>query len=400
MRSINGVICGIAITNLRTDLARVITNARRVAEAGARTALEALAVQHHEPHSSMSVGERNLRNRLRARGRQLGDVRDRVSGTQSIDRLAHEVAYEHWHRMLFARFLAENSLLIEPESGVAITMDECEELARDAGEDPRAMASRFAQSALPQIFRAGDPVLEVTLAPETRQALDSLLNSLPSTVFTADDSLAWTYQYWQAEKKDEINESGNKIGADELPAVTQLFTEHYMVLFLYHNTIGAWHAGKVLALHPNLAETAQSEEELRRAVRLRSQGGYDFEYLRFVREPREGDEEDNPTGSWRPAAGTFEGWPNTAKELKVLDPCCGSGHFLTEGFELLVRMRIDDEALNLEAAIRTVLTDNLHGLEIDPRCTQIAAFNLAMAAWKLAGKPSLKSERIRCNGRH
>ena len=91
--------------------------------------------------------------------------------------------------------------------------------------------------------------------------------------------------------KDEVNKSGNKIGADELPAVTQLFTEHYMVLFLYHNTIGAWHAGKVLTENPSLAETARSEEDLRQAVRLRSQGGYDFEYLRFVREPKEGDEE-------------------------------------------------------------------------------------------------------------
>ena len=54
---------------------------------------------------------------------------------------------------------------------------------------------------------------------------------------------------------------------------------------------------------------------------------------------REDDEEDNPTGPWRPAAGIFEGWPKTAKGLKVLDPCCGSGHFLIVGFKLLVRLR-------------------------------------------------------------
>ena len=313
----------------------------------------------------MSPQERAFRNRLRAHGRQLGDVRDKERGSQSIARLAHEVAYEHWHRMLFARFLAENGLLIEPSSGVAITMDECEDLARERGKDPRAMAARFAQDSLPQIFRSGDPVLEVTLAPETQQALDKLLESLPADVFTADDSLGWTYQYWQAEKKDEVNKSGNKIGADELPAVTQLFTEHYMVLFLYHNTIGAWHAGKVLAANPSLTETAQSEEDLREAVRLRSQGGYDFEYLRFVREAKEGDDEDTPTGPWRPAAGTFEGWPKTAKELKVLDPCCGSGHFLVEGFELLVRLRMEEEGVDLEATIQGVLADNLFGLELD-----------------------------------
>jgi hypothetical protein len=329
----------------------------------------------------------------------LGDQRDRTRGTQSTERLVHEVAYEHWHRMLFARFLAENGLLIEPDSGVAVTMEECEELAREAGEEPRAMAARFAERALPQIFRSGDPVLEVTLAPETRQALDRLLDSLPSEVFVASDSLGWTYQFWQSEKKDEVNKSGVKIGADELPAVTQLFTEHYMVLFLYHNTIGAWHAGKVLASNSELAQTAADEEELRKAVRLTVAGGYDFQYLRFVRTPEEGDEEDAPTGPWRPAAGSFDGWPKTAKELKVLDPCCGSGHFLVEGLELLVRLRMREEDVSLENAIAAVIGENLHGLEIDPRCTQIAAFNVALAAWKLGKRPmGLPPMHIACSG--
>ena len=386
-------------TDLRKQFRKAIIAARREAEAGSRRALESLAVERHEPYGSMSPEARSLRNRLRARGRQLGDVRDRVRGTQSIDRLVHEIAYEHWHRMLFARFLAENGLLIESDSGVAITMEECEELAREAGKDPRDMAARFAQDSLPRIFRSGDPVLELTLAPESRQALDKLLDSLPAAVFAADDSLGWTYQYWQVERKAEVNASGNKIGADELPAVTQLFTEPYMVQFLFHNTIGAWHSGKVLSANLTLAETAQSEEELRQAVRLRSHGGYDFEYLRFVREPREGDDKDTPTGPWRPAAGIFDGWPKTAMELKVLDPCCGSGHFLVEGFELLVRLRMDEDGIDLETAIRSVLADNLLGLELDPRCTQIAAFNLAMAAWKLAGRPiKLPLLTVACSG--
>lgn len=386
-------------TELRTQLSNAIKAARREAEAGAHNALQSLAVDRHEPHASMTPDERSLRNRLRAHGRQLGDLRDKTRGTQSIDRLAHEVAYEHWHRMLFARFLAENHLLIEPDSGVTITMEECEELARDEGEDPRALAARFAQASLPQIFRSDDPVLEVELAPEVRQALDKLLENLPDDVFTADDSLGWTYQYWQADKKDAVNESGNKIGADELPAVTQLFTEHYMVLFLYHNTIGAWHAGKVLAANPDLARTAQNEEELRDAVSLRSLGGYDFEYLRFVRESQEGDNEETPTGPWRPASGAFEGWPKTAQELKVLDPCCGSGHFLVEGFALLVRLRIDEEGLDLDDAVRLAISDNLYGLELDPRCTQIAAFNIALAAWRIAKKNiELPPMNIACSG--
>ncbi|HFD80330.1 MAG TPA: SAM-dependent DNA methyltransferase [Gammaproteobacteria bacterium] len=383
----------------RTRLARVILQARREGEAGARKALQALAVDKARPFEAMSEADKTLRVRLRAHGRQLGDRRDRKTGEQQIDHLAHEVAYEHWHRMLFARFLAENHLLIEPESGVAIPLKECEDLAREQGLDPWALAGRFAARMLPRIFRPDDPALEVTLAPETRQALEKLLESLPTEVFTADDALGWTYQFWQAEKKEEVNRSGEKIGADELPAVTQLFTEHYMVQFLFHNTIGAWHAGKVLAERPELAESAADEDALRRAVRLTAAGGYDFDYLRFVREPREADEEGKPTGPLRPAAGAFEGWPDTAAELKVLDPSCGSGHFLVEGLHILARLRMEEESLELIDAIRAVLADNLFGLEIDPRCTQIAAFSLALAAWKLIGKPiELPALNIACSG--
>ena len=107
---------------------------------------------------------------------------------------------------------------------------------------------------LPQIFRKDDPVLEIALPPETRSEMEDLLKGLPKPVFEADDSLGWVYQFWQADKKDEVNKSEVKIGADELPAVTQLFTEDYMVLFLLHNTLGAWWAGKVLAGNPGLAD--------------------------------------------------------------------------------------------------------------------------------------------------
>lgn len=385
--------------DLRNQLARAIQDARREGQAGASSELRSLAVHLGKAHDSMEAPARTLRGRLRAHGKQLGDARDPVRDTQEIDRLAHEVAYEHWHRMLFARFLAENNLLIEPTHCVAISMEECEELAREQGVNPWALAASYAQAMLPEIFRVDDPVLDVQLPPETRLTLERILQPLPSLVFTADDSLGWTYQFWQTEKKDEVNRSGVKIGAEELPAVTQLFTEHYMVLFLFHNTIGAWRAGKILAANPELARHARDEEELRRAVRLSAQGGYEFSYLRFVHDRVDGDLDDAPSGPWRPAAGTFDGWPTHAAELRVLDPCCGSGHFLVEGFELLVRLRMDEEGVSAARAVQAVLADNLFGLEIDARCTQIAAFNVALAAWKLLGKSiDLPPLNIACSG--
>ena len=244
--------------NLRRDLENAVKKARRVAEAGAQQAVEQLAVGHHEPWPTHSPEQRTLRNRLRAHGRQLGDKLDEKKGTQTIERLASECAYEHWHRLLFARFLAENDLLVEPTSGMALSLDECRELAREKGKDWLVLASDFAQRMLPQIFNAGDPVLEVALPPEKRQELEAILERLPREVFIADDSLGWVYQFWQAEQKEAVNRSEKKIGADELPAVTQLFTEDYMVWFLLHNTLGAWWAGKVLAAKPDLARSAAS----------------------------------------------------------------------------------------------------------------------------------------------
>ena len=399
LRAVDQVMVSELGPALRNQLARTIQSARRMGEDGARKALAALAVGDGEPHGGMAEEERRLRRRLRAHGRQLGDRRNARTREQEIDRLVHEIAYEHWHRMLFARFLAENELLIEPESGVSVSLAECEELAREQGEDPWDAAGRWASGMLPEIFRLGDPVLAVQLPPETNQALRKLLADLPDAVFTADDSLGWTYQYWQAERKDAVNKSGVKIGADELPAVTQLFTERYMVLFLLHNTIGAWRAGRMVARMPGLTREAETEEELREAVRLRAGGGYDFSYVRFVREALEGDPEDAPTGPWRPAAGSFKRWPRPAAELRVLDPCCGSGHFLVEAFRLLVRLRIEEESLAVVDAVRAVLRDNLFGLELDPRCTQIAAFNVALAAWKMVGDPvELPPPQIACSG--
>lgn len=377
--------------NLRKQLEKAVTNARAVAEEAANAALVSLDVGSKDARPGMPEDQRKLRVRLRNHGRQLGDSRE-SNGVQGTLHLMREVAYQHWHRMLFGRFLAENSLLMHPEHGVALSINDCRNLAEEEHRDVWEMVGSFAQRCLPQIFRQDDPGLALQLAPEHVRELESVLADLAPEVFTADDSLGWVYQFWQADEKDRVNKSEVAIGANELPAVTQLFTEHYMVQFLLHNTLGAWHAAKVLAANPELAKTAQSEQELRDAVALGGgsqpapnpqpltpkPGRYTWDYLRFVRE--------GENGPWRPAAGPFAEWPRQARDLKTLDPCCGSGHFLVELFTILLALREQDEQhrprLDL---IREVLRHNVHGLELDPRCTQIAAFALALAAWKAAG---------------
>ena len=127
-----------------------------MAEVAATAALTQLAVGEGKAPDYLSDPQKALRRRLRAHGRALGDVKV-ADDCQSIRHLVWETAYEHWHRMLFARFLAENGLLLW-EPGAPVTLAECEEMAQD-----------------------------------------------PAT------SLGWVYQFWQAKRKDEVNASEVKI---------------------------------------------------------------------------------------------------------------------------------------------------------------------------------------------
>ena len=330
---------------LRSRLEAAVKQARRQAEAGAHAALHELGVADATRPAHLNDAQGRLRVRLRAHGRQLGD---RLNGgrEQTMTHLVQEVAYQHWHRMLFARFLAENRLLMY--DGVAVTLEECEELAADEGaRNGWELAGRLAERMLPQIFKAGSPVFELTLPADVQIPLETLLASLPPEVFTASDSLGWVYQFWQAEQKDAINKSEVKIGAEQLPAVTQLFTEPYMVAFLLHNSLGAWWNTR----HPDTPCPVT------------------LEYLRTL--------EDGT-----PAAGKFEGWPDSLADFKLLDPCCGSGHFLVAAFLMLVPMRMAAEGLSAREAVDRVLEQNLHGLELDARCVEIAVFAVALEAWR------------------
>ncbi len=314
------------------------------------------------------------------------------------------------------------------------------------------------------MFRPDLPVFEVRLAREHRLKLEGLVEGLPAGVFTATDSLGWVYQFWQSRKKAEVNRSEVKIGAGELPAVTQLFTEPYMVGFLLDNTLGAWWAARRLSGAD--LDGAGGEAGLRRKAAI---PGVPLDSLRFVqdapaarlppagtparscrggpagpnspasdeappariRDGRDdsGDGRPDPPASdeappaagerarsfrgdgcadngatapgWRPAAGTFGGWPEHLGALKILDPCCGSGHFLAAAFLMLVPMRMAREGLAPRDAVDAVLRDNLYGLELDPRCVELAAFALALAAWTYHGAEGyrpLSELNVSCSG--
>ena len=381
---------------VRRALEATVVKARDIAEQAATQAVKRLGVGDVKPADYLSDEQRKLRTRLRAHGRQLGDSKD-GNGQQTIDKLVTEIAYEHWHRMLFARFLEQNSLLMY-DNHTQLTLAECNELVQDpdvARDDLERrcksgweLAGVLASKMLPQIFRIDSPVFELDFAPEHQRSLEQLVTGLALETFQAQDSLGWVYQFWQSKRKKEVNDSEVKIGADELSPVTQLFTEPYMVSFLLDNSLGAWWAGQRLS--DSDWQNAGSEEELREKAAI---PGVPLSYLRFVK--------DGAAQRWQPASGTFDAWPKQLRELKTLDPCCGSGHFLVAAFFMLVPMRMMLESLTAQQAIDRVLSENLHGLELDQRCVELAAFAVALEAWRFqdaGGYRNLPELHLACSG--
>lgn len=337
--------------------------ARTAAQRAANDALRALAVAEPSRPGYLRDEQNRLRLALRDKARQLGD--DTARAGAPLTNLVHDVAYEQWHRLLFARFLEVNGLLRHPDyRDIPLSLEDCGDLASDLDEpDAWSVAARFASEILPGVFRLTDPAVQVRFAAEHRNALERLLLDIPSEVFTTEDALGWVYQFWQTAEKKRVNDSGVKIGGADLSPVTQLFTENYMVRFLLENSLGAWWAAR----HPDSSLIAG------------------WEYLRR-------------NGDGTPAAGSFDDWPERTADVTVMDPCCGSGHFLVAMFGMLWRMRAEEEGLTPAEAQDAVLRDNLHGLELDPRCTQIATFNVALEAWKQGGFRDLPAPQIACSG--
>src|SRR5271157_2774558 len=166
---------------IRKGLEKAVREARTLAEKGAGKALTALGVEDARRPSLVQT-DINVRNRLRAHARSLGDP-VAADGSIKANRLVREIAYEHWHRALFARFLAENNLLIDPEHKIAVSLSDLEEIAKEEGRDPVDLAAEWAEPMLPQIFRNDDPALAVALPPETKAGITDIVKGLSRAVF-------------------------------------------------------------------------------------------------------------------------------------------------------------------------------------------------------------------------
>ncbi len=250
---------------------------------------------------------------------------------------------------------------------------------------------------LPGLF--GDVGLTALLpvtAATLRQVVEKLNQPELESAWTDDTTLGWVYQYWNDPRREELDrkiQAGGKIEPHEIASKTQMFTERYMVEWLLHNSLGqAWLAmcqkngwtADVKALGPDGLSTLDRLETRRVEWRGKRDAG---EVALDALMPIHTELEDR----WKywvpqPMPDDAPGFaPKSIREFKMLDPACGSGHFLVIAFDLLVALyreeaRHSGVTWSDREIAESILENNLHGLDIDPRAVQIAAAALYLKA--------------------
>ena len=165
--------------------------------------------------------------------------------------------------------------------------------------------------------------------------------------------IGWLYQYYNAEKKDEVFaalKKNVKITKENIPAATQLFTPDWIVRYMVENSLGRlWVEG-----HPN--------DELK--------SGWKY----YLEEAEQESEVQAKLAEIRKEYAAMK-----PEEIKCIDPCCGSGHILAYLFDILVQI-YESYGYTTREAVESIVKNNLYGLDIDDRAAQLAYFAVMMKA--------------------
>lgn len=300
--------------------------------------------------------------------------------------IIEEVAYTWFNRLIAVRFMEVNDYLpshirvlssdtgkLEPDL-VTTPFDAELEFTRD---EQQAVLDLKNSNKLDEVFRllfikqcnALNEILPA-LFEKTNDYTELLLNlsvidqdgvvyhlvhDIPEEDFDVEhggqvEIIGWLYQYYNTEPKSKAFAKKGKITKEEVPAVTQLFTPDWIVRYMVENSLGRlWVEG-----HPNdelkagwkyyLEEAEQEPEVQAKLAEIRA------EYAKL-----------NP------------------EDIKVIDPCMGSGHILVYAFDVLMQI-YESAGYGQRDAARSILENNLYGLDIDDRAFQMAYFAVMMKA--------------------
>ena len=311
------------------------------------------------------------------------DIAAQGGSKTGCDAVADKVAYTWFNRIIALRFMDANGYtgigIVSPPRGQTDGQPEVLADAKRGNIDPAVVTNKRAIESITALLdgtrRSDDPQGEAyalllaeycrhwnrsmpfmferegdyteLLIPANMLADDSVIaratNVLNENVCREVEVIGWLYQFYISERKDEVFagfKKNKKAGAAEIPAATQLFTPHWIVRYLVENSLG-----RLWLLN-------------RPTSRLADQMDY---YITSLDEETEYLKVSSP------------------EEIKIVDPACGSGHMLTYAFDLLYNV-YEEEGYAPAEIPGLILTNNLYGVEIDPRAGALAAFALTMKA--------------------
>lgn len=232
-------------------------------------------------------------------------------------------------------------------------------------------------SILPGMFQTIADYTELLLPDNLLRegsVIEQMISQIPEDNWQdAVQIIGWLYQYYNSEKKDDVFaalKKNVKITKENIPAATQLFTPDWIVRYMVENSLGRlWVEG-----HPDAKAQLLPTPEEQAAYTAGSRDPEDTKWHYYLEEAQQEPQVQAQLSEIRKQYADL-----TPEQIKVIDPCCGSGHILAYLFDVLMQI-YENYGYTSRDAVTSILQNNLYGLDIDDRAAQLAYFAVMMKA--------------------
>jgi len=360
----------------RSRLKSVVGRARRIVEDDVRVQLRRLGIDENEIKPvekllHLSAADKELRQKIieALEKEKAGDI----SYDEAFARYVRHVGFTYVNRIAALRAMEVRNLIKE----TVIRRDvyggrsrrEYELAERERISDPYELlraglveAFNEVSAEIRVLFDVNSEYSLVFLGHKALLELIRLLSEeVPENDWKEDDVIGWIYQYYNEEARAEFKRAKRKPKADDIPVINQFYTPRWVVRALVDNTLGRLWL-EMNGRCPKLGDPIKRTKE-----QLENPSGDKVDDFCSYLVPLS--QEPPPRDRKR------------VREIKVLDPACGSGHFLVYAFDVLFRMYRENEPdTPVEEIPRLVLENNLFGIDIDLRAVQLAALSLYLKA--------------------
>lgn len=328
--------------------------------------------------------------------------------------ILEEVAYTWFNRLIAVHFMEVNDYLpshirvlssesgkIEPDlvttpfdAELSFTSDEKEAVLRLKTENKLDELFRLLfikqcnalNGILPALFEQTNDYTELLLnlsVVDQEGVVYHLIHDIEEDDFNIEkggqvEIIGWLYQYYNTEPKNAAFAKNGKITKEEIPAVTQLFTPDWIVRYMVENSLGRIYIDKRKeqgAFTDSLRQDTLTWEDIE-AKRIANEKSIADEmgWKYYLPEAAQTEEVRRQLDEIQRQSAYKD-----IRDIKVIDPCMGSGHILVYAFDVLMKMYENDGYSQRDAA-QCILEHNLFGLDIDERAAQLAYFAVMMKA--------------------